>query len=53
MTRAGEKLYRERDEPHGSVLWALVTHPVFRRGFRDLFRWSLLAVLVTVLFGLG
>lgn len=53
MTRAGNKLYREADEPRGSVLWALVTHPQFRRGFRATARLALWVLLALWCFGLG
>lgn len=38
MTRAGEKLYREPDLGQGPSLWASLTHPDIRRGFRDVSR---------------
>ncbi len=51
MTRAGEKLYREDEDLNGSLVWALVTHPEFRRGFSDVAR-VLGTVLILLFVGL-
>lgn len=53
MTRAGEKLYPDEAGPRGSVFWALVTLPMFRRGAWEVARVSACALLLAMLFGLG
>jgi hypothetical protein len=53
MTRAGEKLYRDEDEPRGSVVWALITHPQTRGGFRDTARVMMLVLVGMWFLGVG
>ena len=53
MTRAGEKFHQAEAEPRGSLLWALVTHPMFIRGAWDMVRLLAVGALVAILFGLG
>lgn len=53
MTRAGEKLYRDDFGPGGSVVLALLAHPVFLRGAWSMLRLLCTALLIAVLFGLG
>lgn len=52
MTRAGEKLYPQPDEPHGSVLWAFISHPLFLRGMWDVTRLLVVVALLVALFEL-
>jgi hypothetical protein len=52
MTRAGEKLYRD-DKPRGLLLGALIRHPDFQRGAREMLRLFAVEASVAVLLGIG
>jgi hypothetical protein len=53
VTRAGEKLYSEPGEPRRSVFVALIRHPDFRRGFRDMLRLLVVGAIALVFLGMS